>query len=107
MSSGPCSVREEPAQRHDLLLASAPGTRNRRQVAVICAGLLLAVGLVFGQTVHYDFVNLDDDLYVLDNPHVTSGLTWGNARWALGGGYATNWHPVTWCPTCWTVNCSG
>jgi len=30
--------------------------------------LLLAVGLVFGQTVNYGFINLDDTEYVLKNP---------------------------------------
>jgi Flp pilus assembly protein TadD len=43
-----------------------------------------------------DFVNYDDTMYVIDNSHVTSGLTLANAGWAWRTGYAANWHPVTW-----------
>ena len=45
-------------------------TRSRYQVLAICVFLLLAVGLVFGQTVRYEFVNYDDDVYVYENPQV-------------------------------------
>ena len=38
----------------------------------ICGLLLLAVGVVFGQTVRYEFVNFDDRLSVYENPHVTA-----------------------------------
>jgi tetratricopeptide (TPR) repeat protein len=44
----------------------------------------------------HDFVDYDDHQYVLDNAHVTGGLNWANIWWALGSGYAYNWHPVTW-----------
>ena len=57
--------------------------------------VLVTIALYWPATGH-DFVNYDDKAYVLDNPHVISGLTLGNARWALGSGYAGNWHPVTW-----------
>ena len=57
--------------------------------------VLVTIALYWPATGH-DFVNLDDNQYVLNNPHVTSGLTWQNAWWALGSGYAANWHPVTW-----------
>ena len=35
----------------------------------------MAVLLVFGQTLRYGFVNLDDDVYVYQNPVVIKGLT--------------------------------
>jgi len=44
----------------------------------------------------HDFVNYDDEMYVKDNTHVTSGLTLENARWAFRTDYAGNRHPVTW-----------
>jgi hypothetical protein len=44
----------------------------------------------------HDFVNYDDDMYVKDNPHVTSGLSAVNVSWAFRSNYAGNWHPVTW-----------
>ena len=43
----------------------------------VCGLLLLAVGLAFGQTVGFGFVNLDDDWGVYDNRLVTGELTRG------------------------------
>jgi protein O-mannosyl-transferase len=63
----------------------------------LIAGLLLLVTIaLYWPATSHDFVNYDDRDYVLDNTHVTSGLTLENARWAFGNGYAGNWHPVTW-----------
>ncbi|HSU56029.1 MAG TPA: tetratricopeptide repeat protein [Candidatus Dormibacteraeota bacterium] len=45
---------------------------------------------------HNDFIKLDDRQYILENIHVTSGLTWANVKWSLTSGYASNWHPLTW-----------
>jgi tetratricopeptide (TPR) repeat protein len=42
------------------------------------------------------FVSVDDPQYVLQNPHVSAGLSWVGIAWAFGSGYACNWHPVTW-----------
>ena len=73
------------------------GTQIRYATLAVCGLLLLAVGLVFGQTVHYDFVNLDDDRCVYANPQVTQGLTASGIVWALthrkGG---AGWAPLTW-----------
>ena len=42
------------------------------------------------------FVSVDDPQYVLQNPHVNTGLTWRGIAWAFCNGYACNWHPITW-----------
>jgi protein O-mannosyl-transferase len=61
-----------------------------------------ALVLVFGTLILYspvrthDFINYDDRDYVLDNPHVTSGLSWETVRWSLTTNEQANWHPVTW-----------
>ncbi len=62
----------------------------------ICAGLVLAVAAVFGQTVRFQFVNFDDCQYVYHNKHVQDGLTRGAIAWAFSQFYASNWHPLTW-----------
>jgi len=62
-------------------------------VAVLLGLVTIAV---YWSATRCDFVTLDDHLYVLDNTHVTSGLTLNNIRWALGSDYAANWHPLTW-----------
>jgi tetratricopeptide (TPR) repeat protein len=50
----------------------------------------------FWPVLHNDFINFDDPPYVTANPHVTSGLSWGNVVWAFQSNVAANWHPLTW-----------
>lgn len=38
----------------------------------------------------------DDEVYLLANPRVTSGLTWEGFRWAFTTFTAGNWYPLTW-----------
>ena len=61
-----------------------------------CGLLLLAVTLVFGQTVYFEFVNLDDASNVYMNPHVTGGVTAQEVKWALTERYHGAWMPLTW-----------
>jgi hypothetical protein len=60
-------------------------------------GLLLALltVAVFWPATGYDFINYDDNLYVTENIHVQSGLTWENVKWAFTNPVADNWHPLT------------
>ena len=58
----------------------APPTAGRNRppvwpVLAVCGFLLLIVGIVFGQTIGHQFINLDDPGYVFENPHITAGLT--------------------------------
>ena len=62
----------------------------------ICGFLLLAVAFVFGQTVHHDFVDFDDNDYVYQNPYVLRGLTTEGIVWASTATHSNNWHPFTW-----------
>jgi tetratricopeptide (TPR) repeat protein len=58
-----------------------------------CALLLLAVGLVFGQTIRHDFISLDDPVCVYLNRNVTGGLTAADVKWAF-----THWCDGTYTP---------
>jgi hypothetical protein len=59
--------------------------------------LLIALTLaVFWPVQGHGFLAYDDDAYVYDNPHVNTGLTIANIRWALSATEAYNWHPLTW-----------
>jgi len=62
---------------------------------VIALLLVLGVAAVYGQTGRHEFVNYDDNVYILDNPEVTGGVTLTGVRWAFGF-HAANWHPLTW-----------
>jgi protein O-mannosyl-transferase len=78
----------------------APGTESCAHdhcaVLAVCGFLLLAVVLVFGQTLQHEFIGYDDSGYVYKNPQVTGGLTVEGITWAFTTNHASNWHPLTW-----------
>jgi protein O-mannosyl-transferase len=45
---------------------------------------------------HHPFLNYDDNRYVIENTHVTSGLSWEGLKWAFTSYDESNWHPLTW-----------
>ena len=73
-----------------------PPSPRRRAVLAVCGFLLLAVALVFGQTLRHELINSDDDQYVYRNPHVARGFTAQRIAWAFTQFHAANWHPLTW-----------
>jgi tetratricopeptide (TPR) repeat protein len=62
----------------------------------MAAALAVATLAVYGQVISHQFINLDDDLYIRDNPMVIGGLTLKGIAWAFTTSYDTNWHPLTW-----------
>ena len=70
--------------------------RPRLPVWLMAVLLVLVTIALYWPATRRDFVNYDDDMYVTDNSHVTSGLTWATPGGHFGAGYAANWHPVTW-----------
>ncbi len=69
--------------------------RRNGSAFVVCLFLVAATLAVFGQSLAFDFLNYDDDDYILDNPHVKDGLTLAGARWAFTHVHSANWHPLT------------
>ncbi len=63
---------------------------------IVCMLLFLATLAAFWQVKNHDFINLDDEQYVTQNPYVRGGLTAGNLAWAFTTTHASNWHPLTW-----------
>jgi protein O-mannosyl-transferase len=75
---------------------SAPHEKIPRwQLPAVCIFLLLAVWIVFGQTVHFDFINYDDNAYVYSAPLVVHGLTGGGIARAFSGSFCGHWAPLT------------
>jgi tetratricopeptide (TPR) repeat protein len=62
----------------------------------LAAAILAAVLFVYWQVGGHDFVNIDDDVYVYENPIVLRGLTLEGVSWAFSTFHAANWHPLTW-----------
>lgn len=57
--------------------------------------LLLATISVYGQVYRHEFINFDDNLYVLDNPYINQGLSFEGIIWAFTTPHVYNWHPLT------------
>jgi hypothetical protein len=73
-----------------------PINSHQRKIILIGLGLLLLVILTYLPVRNNVFIFFDDPGYVMGNPHVQSGVTWGNVKWAMTSTVGGNWHPLTW-----------
>ncbi|MBD3345938.1 MAG: tetratricopeptide repeat protein [Chitinivibrionales bacterium] len=69
-------------------------SHNPQQIMGLCIAIVIAVS--YWPVIDGDFINLDDDDYILDNRHVNTGLSNRNIIWAFTHSHAANWHPLTW-----------
>jgi hypothetical protein len=69
---------------------------DRWRLLGVCVFLVVAVWVIYGQTLHHDFVNYDDEDYVSQNAQVSRGLTLEGIVWAFTHMHSANWHPLTW-----------
>jgi Tfp pilus assembly protein PilF len=95
MVNSPRSRRSELKSKKRVPTPSAaPISPGRRWLLIV---LLCAVTVVIYAPVRqFEFLNYDDYAYVVENPHVASGLSAANLRWAFTAFEAGNWHPLTW-----------
>lgn len=84
VSSAPVDMGEDRLQRQASL--------NR----TLCIVLAMATFAIYFRATHNEFVNYDDQAYVVENTHIHQGLTTATIRWALTAVEAANWHPLTW-----------
>ena len=68
----------------------------RKQLLLVYLVLTLATLAVFWQVNQFDFINLDDPVYVIENKNIQSGITSNGVKWAFSTTYAQFWHPLTW-----------
>jgi tetratricopeptide (TPR) repeat protein len=86
----------EAASTDDATQPARPvGTDNYLAVYCVCAFLLAAVWVVFGQTLGHKFISYDDNSYVYENPQVIQGLSLKGIEWAFTHSVEANWHPLT------------
>lgn len=69
--------------------------KTNRELIVFTV-LSVLVMAIYWQTTGFGFINLDDNLYVYNNPAVMSGLNWNTVKWAFTAFFSANWHPLTW-----------
>ena len=91
-SSAANNKKRQIEDRHGLLKQSPGNHGIRLAICLLLAAITLAV---FGQTIRYQFVNFDDDLYVYNTPAIKAGLTPKGVAAAFTNQHAHNWHPLT------------
>jgi len=69
---------------------------SREKILIIYILLAVSALAVFWQVHQFEFVNIDDGVYVTENYHIKSGITWEGLHWAFSTTYAEFWHPLTW-----------
>jgi tetratricopeptide (TPR) repeat protein len=89
-------IANKRKRQPDRRLPELPCGVQRGSITVAIYLLLTGLSLaVFSQTIHYDFVNFDDDLYVYDAPAIQAGPTLKGIAAAFTSQHARNWHPLT------------
>lgn len=68
----------------------------RDPVLLTISSLTAACLVIYSRSLWFDFINLDDDVYVVDNSAIHGGLTLASIKWAFSAFYGANWHPLTW-----------
>jgi len=79
-----------------LRLRSGQAPARHHTTLILCLLLVLATVALYNPVTRAPFLNLDDVVYVTDNPQVRAGLTWNTVVWAFHSSDAANWHPITW-----------
>src|SRR5437660_7048543 len=63
---------------------------------LILLGLAVMTFAIYAQVIGHQFITLDDDSYIKENPMVNRGVTLVGLVWAFTTFYVANWHPLTW-----------
>jgi len=69
---------------------------SKEQILIVYVVLAAITLAVFWQVSQYDFIKLDDNIYVTNNFRIKSGISLEGIRWAFSTTYAQFWHPLTW-----------
>jgi protein O-mannosyl-transferase len=69
---------------------------TEKKKLIVCIVLTIVTLTAYCQVNQFDFLNLDDYVYVTENGHIQSGITPDGIRWAFSTTYAEFWHPLTW-----------
>lgn len=76
----------------------APMRCSTEQFKTVLIGLCLTAVtvLLYFPVRNHDFINFDDEAYLLNNANVQRGITWQSMAWAFTAADCGNWHPITW-----------
>src|SRR5712675_2377296 len=68
---------------------------ERQKNWIVGIALFVVTMILYWPATSFPFVNVDDYLYVYENPNVIHGLSWEGIKWAATAMVAANWHPLT------------
>jgi tetratricopeptide (TPR) repeat protein len=71
-------------------------TLGEQRSTIACLLLIVATLAIYNPITRNQFINFDDNVYISENAHVRSGLTWDTVKWAFTTRDNSNWHPLTW-----------
>src|ERR1700722_10139511 len=69
---------------------------HEKHVVIFCLLLAAATRAFYNPLIHNQFIDFDDQAYILKNTHIQNGLNWDTAKWSFTTFYYGNWHPLTW-----------
>src|SRR6478672_3302630 len=85
-SRGPTDLSMAKKNKSAVPTESTPIEKNawyKDPVFLIILVLTVTGVIIYAQTVRFDFINLDDNIYVTENPMVHTGLNWESIKWAF------------------------
>lgn len=93
--------------RRRIAAAGGDAAPAHRLALAAAAGVALITLLTFAPVRHFDFVNYDDLEFVVENPHIATGINAANLRWVVRNAYAAAGGPITWLSHLADVEISG
>jgi Tfp pilus assembly protein PilF len=94
-ASGQRQFRQQQVRRRVVERGHSTTTFGRNDL-FIAFGLVAVTLTVYAQVMSHQFIILDDNRYIRENPMVNRGLTLTGIAWAFTTFHAANWHPLTW-----------
>jgi protein O-mannosyl-transferase len=68
---------------------------SKKYSYIIVIFLIVASFIAFGRIAENNFINLDDNEYILENHQIQSGFNAQSIHWAFTSVVRGNWHPLT------------
>jgi protein O-mannosyl-transferase len=74
----------------------APILKEKYHLIMVALLLTAMVLALYWPVTGYEFIAMDDNMYVVENPDIQKGFSRQGIAWAMTTLYTTNWHPLTW-----------
>jgi len=84
-------VNDSRSQKFEIRPA---GLSGRWKVAGVCIFLAAIIWAVYGQTLHFEFVNYDDDEQIYEHPVIKDGLSLPGIAWVFTHSDDGHWIPL-------------